>query len=119
MSIKGSVTSAASRLHNKYTVNPVTNCWEWHGSFSGQGHYPTISLAGGLKPEYAHRIAWAEVNGPIPLTPCPDGSWRWELHHRCFNNNCVNPSHIKLVTQKKHAAIHAASRAATKLAKAA
>ena len=111
--------SAASRMNGKYIINSVTMCWEWSGSRSSQGRYPTISVAGGLKPEYAHRIAWAEVNGPIPLTPCPDGSWRWELHHRCFNKDCVNPSHIQLVTQKKHVAIHTARRTAMQLAKAA
>ncbi len=119
MPAKGSALSAASRLVGKYTINIVTGCFEWNRSRSSQGRYPTIGLAGSGKPEYAYRIAWAEENGPIPIKPCPDGSWRWELHHRCFNKDCVNPSHIQLVTQKQHVAIHNARRAAMRLAKAA
>ena len=80
---------------------------------------PTIALPGSRQPEYADRVAWAEANGPIPIKTCPDGSWRWELHHRCFNKDCVNSSHIQLVTQKQHVAIHNVRRAAMRLAKAA
>ena len=119
MPVKGSAVSAASRLEGKYTINPTTGCWDWNRSRSSQGRYPTIARARSGKPEYAYRVAWAGGNGPIPLKPCPDGSWRWELHHRCFNKDCVNPSHIKLVTQKLHVAIHNGRRAAERLAKAA
>ena len=119
MSKKGTAVSAASRLKGKYTVNIVTGCYDWNRGLSSQGGYPTISLPGGRATEYAHRIAWAEANGPIPIKPCPDGSWRWEIHHMCFERRCVNPKHLKLVTQKQHSAIHSDRRAAMKLAKAA
>lgn len=119
MPAKESAVSAASRLKGKYTVNPVTSCWEWNRSRSSQGRYPTIGLPGSGKPEYAYRIAWSEANGPIPIKPCPDGSWRWEIHHVCFNKLCVNPKHLKLVTNKEHTAAHNARRAAMRLAKAA
>ena len=118
MPVKGSAVSAASRLKGKYTINLVTGCFDRNRSLSSQGGYPTISLPGSRTPEYAYRIAWAEANGPIPLTACPDGSWRWEIHHLCFNRSCVNHKHLELVTQKQHAAIHRARRAAMKLAKA-
>jgi hypothetical protein len=116
---KGTAVSAASRLEGKYTISIVTGCYEWNGSLSSQGGYPTIALPGGRKPEYAYRVAWAEANGPIPITPPPDGSYRWEIHHVCFDRRCVNPEHLQLVTQKQHVAIHNARRAAMKLAKAA
>src|ERR1039458_2159886 len=119
MPAKGSAVSAASRLKGKYTINPVTSCFDWNRSLSTQGGYPTIALARTDNPEYAHRVAWAEVNGPIPLKPCPDGSLRWEIHHICFNRLCVNPKHLKLLTKKQHSAIHSARRAAVLLAKAA
>ena len=118
MASKGTAISAASRLKGKYTINPVTNCWEWNRGRSSPGLYPTIARASSGEPEYAHQVAWAEVNGPIPIEPPPDGSWRWEHHHRCFNKNCVNPDHIQLVTQKEHMAIHRARRVAMQLAKA-
>jgi hypothetical protein len=119
MRSRGTALSAASRLQGKYTVNIVTSCWEWNRSRSSQGRYPTISLPGSRKPEYAYRVAWAEANGPIPIKPCPDGSGRWEIHHLCFDRSCVNPKHLKLVTKKQHGALHSARRAAMRLAKAA
>jgi hypothetical protein len=119
MRSRGTALSAASRLKGKYTVNIVTGCFEWNRGLSTQGGYPTIALPGSRKPEYAHRVAWAEVNGPIPITPCSDGSGRWEIHHLCFNRLCVNPKHLKLVTKKQHGALHSARRAAMRLAKAA
>lgn len=119
MRSKGNAESAASRMNGKYTINPATMCWEWSGGRSSQGRYPTISLAGGRGTEYAYRIAWAEANGPIPIKPGPDGSWRWEIHHLCFNRHCVNPKHLKLLTQKQHVAAHNTRRAAMRLAKAA
>jgi hypothetical protein len=119
MRSKGTAVSAASRMNGKYTVNIVTGCFEWNRSLSSQGGYPTIGLAGSGKPEYAHRIAWAEANGPIPIKPCPDGSGRWEIHHLCFNQRCVNPKHLKLVTKKQHGALHSVRRAAIRLANAA
>ena len=119
MPVKGSAVSAAFRLEGKYTVNIATGCFEWKGSLSSQGGYPTIALPASRRPEYAYRIAWAAVNGPIPLKACPDGSYRWEIHHLCFNRRCVNPKHLKLLTQKQHAAAHNARRAAVRLAKAA
>jgi HNH endonuclease len=116
---KESSVSAASRLEGKFTINIVTGCHEWTGSLSSQGGYPTIALRGTRKPEYAHRVAWAEANGPIPIKPCPDGSGRWEIHHLCFNRICVNAKHLKLVTKKQHGQLHSERRAAMKLANAA
>ena|ERR1035438_6093540 len=71
------------------------------------------------RPEYAHKVAWESVNGPVPTTPCPDGSRRWELHHSCMNRSCVNPDHIRLVTHREHVELHNELRAAIRLAKAA
>jgi hypothetical protein len=71
------------------------------------------------RPDYAHRVAWESVHGPVPTTPCPDGSHRWELHHTCLNRSCVNPAHIQLVTHREHTDIHNGIRAAIRFAKAA
>lgn len=119
MPVKGNSTPAIDRMAGKYTINIQTGCFEWQRSLSSQGRYPTIGMEGKRRPEYAYKVAWESVNGPVPVTPCPDGSWRWELHHRCFNRQCVNPDHIQLVTHNQHVALHNIRRAAIKKAKAA
>ena len=116
---KGSSTSAYVRIQGKFTVNIVTGCYDWRRSLSSQGRYPTIGIQGQRRPDYAYRVAWAAVNGPIPTTPPPDGSSRWEIHHRCMNNRCVNPDHLELLTRREHTARHNKVRADIRLAKAA
>lgn len=119
MSAKGKSTPAIDRMQGKYVINIATGCHDWVRSRSSQGRYPTIGIQGSKRPQYAYRVAWESVNGPVPTTPCPDGSWRWELHHSCGNRSCVNPYHIELVTNREHTREHNEIRAAIRLAKAA
>ena len=114
------------RIARKYTVNETTGCWTWARSLSTQGKYPTIaSEENGKTPVYAYRATYEDKFGLVPTTPCPDGSRRWELHHKCAGigstvggtNRCVNPDHIMLVTSREHAALHKQMRAELKTAK--
>lgn len=45
--------------------------------------------------QYAHRVAWESVHGPIPkgLT----------IDHLCNRRSCVNPDHMRLVEQSENA----------------
>ncbi|MDE1161911.1 MAG: HNH endonuclease signature motif containing protein [Acidobacteriaceae bacterium] len=106
-------TPPFNRLDGKYTIDHQTGCYNWTGSLSSQAGYPTIG--DGQKVLYAHRVAWESINGPMPTTPCPDGSFRWELHHVCQNKRCINQTHIQLVTQREHAVLHKAIRLANEL----
>lgn len=120
MPVKAIKKSLAARITGKYTINIVTGCWQWHRSKSSQGKYPTIaSEANGRFPVYAYRATWEALNGPMPSGKPSDGSHRYELHHTCLNNKCVNPAHVQLVTAREHRLIHKLLRAAIKLAKAA
>lgn len=40
--------------------------------------------------QYAHRLAYERVHGPIP--------WRLQIDHLCGNRECVNPDHLEPVT---------------------
>lgn len=119
MPVKGKSLPILERIRSKFVINFTSGCWEWARSRSSQGRYPTIAREGTGEAEYVHKIMWESVNGPIPIGPCPDGSDRWELHHRCLNEGCVNPAHIELLTRRQHIAAHQAIRAAIKLAQAA
>lgn len=65
-------------------------CWEWlaattngYGQFKAQGRQAP-----------AHRISWELLNGPIPE--------RMLVDHRCHNRQCVNPEHLRLVTNAQN-----------------
>lgn len=64
-------------------------CWLWTGSRSGHG-YGQFWVDGRTVP--AHRVAYEALVGPIPDDLEPD--------HLCPNRNCVNPSHIALVSHR-------------------
>jgi hypothetical protein len=116
MPVKNNSTSALSRMQGKYVIDISTGCHNWNGSRSSQAKYPTVSLPGSKRPQYAYKIAWEAINGPTPITAPPDGSDRWEHHHVCENKNCVNGQHVELVSRREHAAIHKGRRAALKIA---
>lgn len=59
-------------------------CWVWTGAKNPQGYGKLKVTNGPIKA--AHRLAWEEVNGPIP-----EGKL---VLHRCDNPACVRPAHL-------------------------
>ncbi|MBA2707160.1 MAG: HNH endonuclease [Gemmatimonadaceae bacterium] len=76
---------------DKYTVNSITQCWEWAGSraVNGYGHFQHKG-----KTKSAHRALYEQLVGPIP-----DGH---HLHHLCENRLCINPDHLEPVPKEDH-----------------
>lgn len=70
-------------------------CWMWTGAKTpaGYGVFNLDQVA-----TYAHRFAFEEANGISP-----DGAY---VDHRCHSPACVNPAHLRLVTNKENAENH-------------
>lgn len=80
-----------ARFHTKYTVHPVTGCWEWTGPMhhSGYGNFGVTENGKGVTYR-AHCWAYEFLVGPIP-----DGQ---KVLHDCDNTRCCRPSHLVLGT---------------------
>lgn len=69
-------------------------CWIWQLSRYPYG-YGHLSWRGKGSSDYAHRVCWEIVHGPIPT----DGP-RLCVCHRCDVPACCNPAHLFLGTHK-------------------
>lgn len=72
-------------------VDKTDECWLWVAS-TDRGGYGHFGDAG--KMVRAHRFSWELVNGPIP-----EGM---QVDHRCHVRRCVNPAHLRLVTNQQN-----------------
>jgi hypothetical protein len=73
-----------------------TSCVLWRGAVSnGYGKYHT---------HLAHRLAYVEAHGPVPVG--------WVVHHQCREKLCVNPDHLVAMTRTQHQKVHASEVAA-------
>jgi hypothetical protein len=68
-------------------VKKTDTCWLWMGS-SSDAQYGNFQREGRLY--LAHRYAYEQVRGPIPVG--------LELDHLCRRPRCVNPDHLEAVT---------------------
>lgn len=82
---------AERNIHNYYTINPKTNCWEWNKVLNSYG-YGHFSYNG--KTYIAHRFIYELLIGKL--------SSNLQLDHLCKNRKCVNPQHLEEVTSAKN-----------------
>lgn len=77
------------RFWDKVDKNGPNGCWVWTARPDGNG-YGRFKLDD--KSQYAHRVSWEWVNGPIPEGLC--------ILHRCDNPLCVRSDHLFLGTHR-------------------
>lgn len=87
-------------IDGAYEVAP-SGCWLWLGGLTYNG-YGRVARSG--RNMMAHRYSWSLVNGPIPHGLTVD--------HLCFTRRCVNPAHLRLLTNQANA-VGTRSRALT------
>jgi hypothetical protein len=68
-------------------------CWLWQGGFSDR-NYGRFRFGG--RAQYAHRLSWIFINGPVPR-----GIF---VLHSCDNPPCCNPKHLWLGTNEDNIA---------------
>lgn len=68
------------------------SCWIWTGirHTSGYGYV----TRGEHVNKMAHRVIWEMMVGPIPE--------EMQLDHICRQRGCVNPNHLRVVTQREN-----------------
>jgi HNH endonuclease len=69
------------------------SCWLWTRALTTAG-YGHLSV-GGKKLRPAHRVAYELLIGPIPPG--------FYLDHMCHVPRCINPAHLRIVTNKQNA----------------
>lgn len=81
-------------------------CWIWTGGTAGVG-YGSFEAGTRLTPRrvYAHKFAYEELVGPVPLG--------LELDHLCRVRKCVRPEHLEPVTHRVNVGRGEAPSAAT------
>ena len=76
---------------NRIEIKPGSDCMFYVGPLNNNG-YGSFGAYGKLY--MAHRFIYEHCNGPIP-----NGM---QIHHTCETRNCVNSSHLVVVTQREN-----------------
>jgi hypothetical protein len=83
-----------SRLAEK--IQPQGDCWIWQGAptANGYGRFSERAELGKILTQYAHRLIYEILVGPI--------SEGLHIDHLCRNRMCVNPAHLEPVTCREN-----------------
>ncbi len=112
---------ADARFWSKVLIAGPDDCWPWQAAKT-KGH--GVLRRGATKNYYAHRVAYEDAKGPIPVGTeidhvCHNRDKSCNLRDACPHRACCNPAHLEAVSHKENvnrrpgglagtAAIHAA-----------
>jgi len=89
------VTSSVNEERFWAKVKKTPTCWEWQGDSRAGYGVVRLKRENGRQPRKpAHRVAYEMLVGPIPEGLVMD--------HTCHNKACVNPDHLRPVTNKQN-----------------
>ncbi len=93
-----------ARVFQHFSVNEDSGCWEWTMSLGshGYGQIGWGSKGSDRGATTAHRVAWEASQGKIPEGMTVD--------HLCRNRKCINPAHLRLLTNLENARDNGMSR---------
>ena len=78
------------RFASKYIPEPMSGCWIWTGSTTGQVPWLYGQMGIGQKKRLAHHVSWILMFGEIAP--------KLLVLHKCDVTLCVNPDHLFLGT---------------------
>jgi|SRR6266849_5899030 len=79
------------KFFSRVYADRESGCWIWLGGYTSGGY--ALLSQGHSRHILAHRFAWTEV----AKRDIPDDL---VLDHKCCNPGCVNPEHLRVVTQR-------------------
>lgn len=83
------------RFWSKVDIGDWQDCWPWTSARIDAG-YAAFTLNG--RTQYAHRLAYEDLVGPIPEGLMLDHVKAWG----CKMRHCVNPLHLEPVTNREN-----------------
>lgn len=81
------------RFESYIFPEPNTGCWLWLGTCTGSP-FKYAMFWNGEKVVKAHRWIFEQIKGPIPTNMVID--------HQCRMTTCVNPNHLRVVSQREN-----------------
>jgi hypothetical protein len=86
------VSDVRVRFSKRFAVRPG-GCWEWTARVEPNGYAKFMVKEGGKwRSIWAHIVSYTIFRGEVPTG--------LQLDHICRNRSCVNPEHLRAVTQK-------------------
>jgi len=79
----------------RYDIDEETDCWTWNGAVTARG-YGNLRFMG--KVMLVHRVI-----AELYLQPLGKGD---VVHHKCWNQLCMNPAHLQVVNNRAHTSYH-------------